>query len=69
MPISIYIFQFILFKKVLKLIVQRDINGLNNTKDNKTKDTSKKIKNSTFDKQATALIIVENKKIKEDELI
>ena len=62
-PISIYILQFTLYKKILKLIVTQEIQRHNDTNANKTIDSSKKIdtnKSNTFKKEKTEVIIVDN---------
>ena len=66
-PIFIYIFQFIYYKKILKLIVTQEIQRHNDTKDNNTIDSSKKIENNksnksnkSFKKEKTEVIIIDN---------
>ena len=71
-PICVYTFQFIYYKKILKFIVSNSIQRNNNENGNGgTVDTSKKNEIGkdihSFKKEPTELIIVENKK-NEDEI-
>lgn len=71
-PISIFIIEYIYYKKILKLIVTMNIQRVSNDNVNYgTVDTSKKTglnkDDSSFKKERTELIIVENKK-NEDEI-
>ena len=59
-PVSIFILQFIFYKKILKLIVEEQIQR--NNSNNKTIDTSNKIdkSNKSFKKEKTEIIIIDN---------
>ena len=66
-PISIYVFQFIYYKKILKLIVSQEIENNNNINAHNTIDTSqiknsnKSIKNNKiFKKEKTEVLIIDN---------
>ena len=56
-PISIFVFQFIHYKKILKIIVNQDIQKMNKTKDSSNKSNKS---NKSFKKDGTELIIVDN---------
>ena len=56
-PISIFVFQFIHYKKILKIIVTQDIQKMNKTKDSSNKSNKS---NKSFKKDGTELIIVDN---------
>ena len=56
-PISIFVFQFIHYKKILKIIVTQDIQKMNKTKDSSNKSNKS---NKSFKKDKTELIIVDN---------
>ena len=71
-PLSIYLVQFVYYKKIMKLIVTMNINRPANehNENGGTEDTSRKteLKNSnSFKKENTQLIIIDKKKI-EDEI-
>ena len=56
-PISIFVFQFIHYKKILKIIVTEEIEKMNKTKDSSNKSNKS---NKSFKKNKTELIIVDN---------
>ena len=62
LPVCIYIMQFVYYKKILKNIVTSEIQRHNDTKSNKTFDSSNKIiKNkSSFKKEKTDVIVIDN---------
>jgi len=65
-PISIYILQFIFYKRILKIIVAQEIQRHNDTIINKTIDSSKKLDsnksnktNKSFEKEKTEVIVID----------
>lgn len=71
-PLIIYVFEFILYKKILKLIYLRDINEAQNSNDKKTENTSKENGNEnpkSYDKKSSELIIAFNRISKKEEML
>ena len=56
-PLSIFVFQFIHYKKILKLIVSQEIQNINKTVDSSNKSYKS---NKSFKKEKTEFIIVDN---------
>ena len=79
-PISIYIFQYTYYKKILIILVSQEIQNNNNKNANNTKDTSKIIDsniddykssktNKIFKKEKTEVIIIDNDEINVQNII
>jgi hypothetical protein len=64
-PLILFVFKFILYKKILQLVFLRDTNSPVNLTDRKTDNSSKmrynNIENEPFEERPLELIIVENK--------
>ena len=64
-PLILFVFKFILYKKILQLVFLRDTNSPVNLTDRKTDNSSKmrynNIENERFEERPLELIIVENK--------